>query len=187
MAFRQYLFMSGGTQTGWLMRKEINLETMTKLHHYMATISWTGNQGKGTFDYTGYARDHDISIEGKPTIGGSSDPGFRGDKSKYTPEDLLVSSLSGCHMLWYLHLCSVNGVVVIDYVDHAVGLMEENNDGSGHFIEVILNPQVIVAEDTMVKKANSLHLDANKMCFIARSVKFPVHHIPKVISYHEKA
>lgn len=159
---------------------------MTKLHRYTASISWTGNQGKGTFDYKGYARDHDISIEGKPTIGASSDPGFRGDKSKYSPEDLLVSSLSGCHMLWYLHLCSVNGVVVTDYVDHAVGLMEENNDGSGQFTEIILHPHVTVTDHTMVEKANSLHLDANKMCFIARSVKFPVHHIPKVTS-HEKA
>ncbi len=153
-----------------------------KSHRYKATVSWTGNQGKGTSAYSGYSRDHKISLEGRPIIDGSSDPAFRGNKEKYSPEDLLVSSLSACHMLWYLHLCSVNDVVVTDYVDHVEGVMEETNDGSGQFTEVILHPQVTVTEKTMVEKANSLHLDANKMCFIARSVKFPVHHVAKIIS-----
>jgi organic hydroperoxide reductase OsmC/OhrA len=152
---------------------------MAGLHHFKTTINWTGNKGKGTVDYRSYDRDHQISIDGKPPIAGSAEAAFRGDKSKYTPEDLLVSSLSACHMLWYLHLCAVNGVIVAAYVDHAVGLMEENKDGTGQFTEVILNPEVTVAHLQMVEKANSLHADANKMCFIARSVNFPVRHKAK--------
>lgn len=150
-------------------------------HHYKATTTWIGNLGKGTTDYKSYSRNHDIRIEGKQPLLCSSDPTFRGDKSRQNPEELLVASLSGCHMLWYLHLCAVNGVVVVDYIDEAFGVMEENKDGSGQFTEVVLNPKVTVAETSMVEKANALHHDANKMCFIARSVKFPVRHKPEAL------
>lgn len=153
---------------------------MTKSHLHRATVKWTGNLGTGTESYRAYSRNHDISVEGKPVIAGSSDSSFRGDHSRHTPEDLLVSSLSGCHMLWYLHLCSVNGVVVIAYNDNAEGEMLENQDGSGQFQRVTLNPHVVVADETMLDKAMSLHAEANHMCFIARSVNFPVNHEPHV-------
>jgi organic hydroperoxide reductase OsmC/OhrA len=151
---------------------------MAHLHHYKATTTWVGNRGQGTKEYKGYDRNHDIAIAGKELLKCSSDPAFRGDKSRQNPEDLLVASLSGCHMLWYLHLCCVNGVVVTDYVDEAVGVMEENQDGSGQFTEVTLWPRVTVTEKSMVEKAEALHHEANKLCFIARSVNFPVHHKP---------
>jgi organic hydroperoxide reductase OsmC/OhrA len=153
---------------------------MGKVHHYKASITWQGNTGVGTQDYRSYSRNHEISTQGKPTIPGSSDPSFRGDQSRYTPEDFLVASLSSCHMLWYLHLCAVNGVVVVDYFDDAEGEMEENPDGSGQFTKVILNPRVTVADSSMFSKAQALHEDAHKMCFIARSVNFPVLHQPSV-------
>jgi organic hydroperoxide reductase OsmC/OhrA len=159
---------------------------MGKLHRYTASLTWRGNLGKGTLDYKAYSRDHDISIEGKPVLHGSSDATFRGDPSKVTPEDLLVSSLSGCHMLWYLHLCAINGVVVTEYDDQAVGEMSENTDGSGQFTKVTLHPRVRVTEYSMIEKATSLHGDAHRMCFIARSVNFPLYHVPEINCY-EKA
>lgn len=149
---------------------------MAMVHHYKSRTTWVGNRGTGTSDYKAYDRNHDIAISEKPVLKCSSDPNFRGDKSRHNPEELLVASLSGCHMLWYLHLCSTNGVVVVDYVDEANGTMEENNDGSGQFVEVTLNPRVTILSKQMVDKANALHEQANKMCFIASSVKFPVHH-----------
>src|SRR5688500_3280971 len=111
---------------------------MAQLHHYKATTTWVGNRGIGTSDYKAYERNHDISIAGKEILKCSSDPSFRGDKSRHNPEGLLVASLSGCHMLWYLHLAAVNKVVVIEYIDEASGTMEENPDGSGQFTEVTL-------------------------------------------------
>lgn len=149
-----------------------------KQHTYKATITWTGNQGTGTSEYKAYSRNHVISAEGKKEIEGSSDPSFRGDKSRYSPEDLLLDSISACHMLWYLHLCSVNGVIVTDYVDNATAIMTEEKDGSGRFTEATLNPIVSVKDESMIAKANVLHHEANKLCFIARSVNFPVHHNP---------
>ena len=154
---------------------------MIKDHHYKSTVRWTGNKGAGTDGYTGYERSHQISIENKPDILGSSDPAFRGDKTKHNPEDLLVSSLSSCHMLWYLHLCAEAGVVVIDYIDHATGIMTETEEGGGRFTEVTLNPIVTVLEESMIDLANDLHAKANELCFIANSVNFPVYHKPTTI------
>jgi organic hydroperoxide reductase OsmC/OhrA len=147
-------------------------------HHYKSTIKWTGNKGTGTDDYRNYERSHQIIIENKSDILGSSDPVFRGDKTKHNPEDLLVSSLSSCHMLWYLHLCSEEGVIVLDYIDNATGIMVESSDGGGKFSVVTLNPVVTVMELSMIGKANELHSRANALCFIANSVNFPVKHNP---------
>ena len=154
---------------------------MPRIHHYRATVSWTGNLGYGTRDYKSYSRNHDIAVKGKTVVPGSSDPSFRGDPTRYTPEDLLLSSLSGCHMLWYLHLCAVNSVIVLEYSDDAQGEMQENADGSGQFVSVTLHPRVIVSDPSMIEKARALHTEANRMCFIARSVKFAVHHNPSIV------
>lgn len=152
---------------------------MPKVHQYQTSLTWAGNKGSGTMDYRSYDRSYVISIDQKPDILGSSDSAFLGDKGKHNPEDLLVSSLSACHMLWYLHLCSQQGIIVLDYKDHAVGSMSEEADGSGRFTEVILRPVVIVATETDIDRANALHQEANKMCFIANSCNFPVKHEPQ--------
>lgn len=149
---------------------------MTKKHNYKLTIKWTGNKGEGTVDYKTYDRSHSILIENKPEILASSDPAFRGDNTKYNPEELLVASLSSCHMLWYLHFCAVNGVIVEEYIDNAEGTLTETRTGSGSFSEVILNPVVTVKEESMIEKAIELHKKANKYCFIANSVNFEVKH-----------
>ena len=149
---------------------------MSKQHDYKLTVKWTGNSGTGTSDYKSYQRSHIISVENKPDIAGSADPTFRGDKTRHNPEELLVASLSSCHLLWYLHLCAEAGVVVTDYVDNAIGIMAQTPDGGGHFTEVTLNPTVTVTEISMIEKANELHKKASELCFIANSVNFPVHH-----------
>lgn len=151
---------------------------MNGQHNYNVTVKWTGNKGTGTSDYKAFERSHIIIVNNKVELSGSSDPAFRGDKTKHNPEELLVASLSSCHMLWYLHLCAEAGVVVVDYIDNATGIMMETSNGGGHFTEVTLNPIVIVTEDSMVEKANKLHKKANELCFIANSVNFPVHHKP---------
>lgn len=148
-------------------------------HNYSLTVTWTGNTGQGTSDYRKYERSHTVSIENKVDILGSSDPAFRGDKTRHNPEELLVASLSTCHMLWYLHLCAENGIVVTDYVDQAAGTMQENADGSGYFTEVTLKPITIVTDASMVEQALALHHRANQMCFIANSCNFPIQHLPE--------
>lgn len=147
---------------------------MSKLHKYETSVRWTGNLGTGTSAYKDYSRAHEIAAPGKPPIPGSSDPAFRGDASRYSPEDMLVASLSACHMLWYLHLCAVNKVVVLDYQDNAEGIMEENPDGGGHFVEVTLRPVITLTPESDVETAKHLHHEAHEKCYIAASVNFPV-------------
>lgn len=153
---------------------------MKNQHTYKLTIQWTGNTGSGTTDYRSYERSHTVSIPNKVGIECSSDPTFRGDDSKYNPEELFLASLSSCHMLWYLHLCAEAGVNVIDYKDNAGGIMQETKTNGGHFKEVMLKPIVIVSDESMIEKAIELHLEANKHCFIANSCNFPILHQPIV-------
>lgn len=149
---------------------------ISKDHFYNINVWWTGNKGAGTSGYRSYERNYIISAENKPEIHASADPAFRGDKTKYNPEELLLASLSGCHMLWFLHLCADNGIVVVDYVDNPTGVMIETPDGSGKFREATLNPEVTITDETMVHLIDGLHKKANELCFIANSVNFPVEH-----------
>ncbi|MBB6461733.1 OsmC family protein [Flammeovirga kamogawensis] len=154
---------------------------MNKNHNYEILVEWTGNTGEGTKKYNSYTRD--LSIEGKGKymkIEGSSDPAFLGDKEKYNPEDLFLASLSSCHMLWYLHLCSVNKIVVLEYKDNAKGTMLEDKNGSGRFSNVTLYPEVTIENIEMKELAEKLHQKANEMCFIANSCNFKIDHSPTI-------
>jgi len=116
-----------------------------RTHRYDLTTTWTGNRGSGTSGYRDYGRDHVTVADGRPELAGSSDPTFRGDKTRWNPELELVAALSQCHMLSYLHVCATAGVVVTGYADAPYGLMAETADGGGHFTEVVLRPCVTVA------------------------------------------
>ncbi|MEO7445729.1 MAG: OsmC family protein [Ferruginibacter sp.] len=152
---------------------------MKKVHHYAVQTSWTGNTGTGTATYSSYDRSHIVrGSEGKE-IFLSSDPSFRGDPSKFNPEELLLASLSSCHMLWYLHLCADSGIVVTHYTDSASAEMLEEN-GKGRFTKVILRPAVVVEKPEHIQKALSIHVDAHANCYIANSCNFPVLHEPRV-------
>ena len=145
-----------------------------KTHHYSTQITWTGNQGTGTNDYKSYERSHSIKTSSKPEILASSDPAFRGDPSKHNPEELFLSSISSCHMLWFLHLCSVQGIVVTDYIDNASGTMMEEIDGSGRFTEIVLNPVISIENENHRAMLPAIHELAHAKCFIANSLNFPV-------------
>jgi organic hydroperoxide reductase OsmC/OhrA len=126
-----------------------------------------------------YDRDYLITSAGKAAISGSSAPEFRGDPSRYNPEELLVAGLAACHMLWYLHLCSEAGIAVVEYRDSAEGSMDLNADGSGQFSLVTLRPRVTISSGSL-DRARTLHDRAHEMCFLARSVNFPVRCEPTI-------
>lgn len=143
-------------------------------HRYAVTTTWSGDRGTGTSGYRAYDREHEISHGEKPAIAGSSDPSFLGDATRWNPEELLVSSTSACHMLWYLHLCSAAGVVVTEYVDQAEGMMAEDADGGGRFTRIVLHPEVTLADGSDPDLARKLHEQAHAKCYIANSVNFPI-------------
>jgi Predicted redox protein, regulator of disulfide bond formation len=154
----------------------------TRIHTYETTVTWTGNRGTGTSGYRDYDRSCDIAAPGRPVIAASSDPLFRGDPTRWNPEQLLVASLSQCHLLWFLHLAADAGVVVTSYVDEAVGTMAEQAGGAGRFTEVVLRPRVTVADPAMIPAVAALHDRAHELCFIAQSVNFPVRHEPVTVA-----
>ena len=145
-------------------------------HTYDLTVTWTGNDGSGTSGYRDYRRDNVVTAVGPPDLAGSADPTFRGDPARWNPEQLLVAALSQCHLLSYLHVCVRSDVVVTAYTDEAHGEMRTHPDGSGELTSVVLRPSVTVADADMVDRANALHDEAHHLCFIARSVNFPVRH-----------
>jgi organic hydroperoxide reductase OsmC/OhrA len=154
---------------------------MGREHRYSIRLHWSGNTGSGTESYRSYKRDHVVTVKGKPPIAGSSDPGFRGDPERYNPEELLVGALSGCHMLWYLHLASESGVIVTAYEDDAEGKMIETANGGGRFTEVLLRPRVVAKAGVSEDLCRRLHERAHELCFIANSVNFPVRCEPTTV------
>ena len=152
-----------------------------RTHRYAVTNRWTGNLGTGTSSYRAYSRSHELSTPAKSApIAGSSDPLFRGDPSRYNPEELLLGALSACHMLWALHYCADAGIVITEYVDEASGEMVERGDGSGEFTRVILRPRMKIADATRIDDAIAIHGRVHAVCAIARSVNFPVDCEPAV-------
>jgi len=150
-------------------------------HVYHVTNRWTGNLGEGTASYRAYSRNHELAAPGKAAaIQGSSDPLFRGDPTRYNPEELLLGALSACHMLWVLHLCADAGIVVTEYTDDATGEMMEHPDGSGEFVRVVLHPRMTITDAARIADASALHQRAHAVCAIARSVNFPVEYAPVV-------
>lgn len=149
-------------------------------HDYAVRAVWTGNRGTGTSGYRDYDRLVTLSADGKPDIAASADRAFHGDASRWNSEDLLVAALAECHLLSYLHACVEAGVVLVDYADRATGVMAQDGGNGGAFREVVLNPEVTVADAAMVRAATAAHDKAHEWCFIANSVNFPVRVHPTV-------
>jgi len=154
---------------------------MAKEHDFNSRIEWTGNRGDGTRSYKGYDRTWQIATPGKPLIQCSNDPLLGGDPTLPNPEDLLLSALSACHMLWYLHLASAAGIVVTAYADDPVGVGESTPDGAGRYVRAVLRPKITVEEGADLQRAEAIHHEIHRVCFIARSVNFPVTYAPEFV------
>ncbi len=152
---------------------------MTEQTRFTAHIRWTGNRGAGTAHYRAYDRTWRIAVPGKPVIDCSNDPALGGDPARMNPEDLLLSALAGCHMLWYLHLAADAGIRVTAYADTPEGTGETAPDGSGRFTAALLRPCATVPAGTDLHRAAALHGEVHRFCFIARSVAFPVRVAPR--------
>lgn len=159
---------------------------MGREHRYAVTVEWTGNRGEGTVNYRDYDRDHEVRAEDLPSILGSADPSFRGNRSRWNPEQLLLAAAAQCHMLSYLHQAAANGVVVVAYVDHPTAVMTEDGHDGGRFTEIVLHPLVTVAEQDQVPMAETLHAPASRNCFIAASLNLPVQHEPRTLVHQPR-
>ncbi|HEY2007896.1 MAG TPA: OsmC family protein [Rhizomicrobium sp.] len=142
-------------------------------HH----IRLTWEKGDAPFTYNEYTRNHALSFKnGQETLTASAAPTYKGDASKPDPEDLLVASLSSCHMLSFLAIASKKKVTVISYEDDAIGFLE-NDKGKLWITRVILRP--LVKCDADAATLAEIHHLAHEACFIANSVKTDVHVEPR--------
>lgn len=141
---------------------------------FSSSIEWTGNRGFGTRTYTSYDRSWRVVTPGKPTIECSNDPALGGDPVLHNPEDLFLSALASCHMLWFLHLASVRKLVVHAYTDAPVGIGETGPGGAGRYLRATLRPTIVLGPSCSFELADSIHPEIHNVCFIARSVNFPV-------------
>lgn len=147
---------------------------MGALHTYTVTVDWTGADGTGTRSYTSYSRDHEVRVEGKPSLLATSDRKVAADVSRYRAEELFVGAVSQSQMLWFLRTAAAQGVVVVGYTDVATATERVEGANSGPFSDVVLRPRVTYAEPISEEAAARLHEDARVQNHIARSVSCPV-------------
>jgi organic hydroperoxide reductase OsmC/OhrA len=149
-------------------------------HSYATRVLWEGNLGEGTSGYACYSRTYRVVVAGKPDLPGTADPAFRGEGDKHNPEELFLTSIAACHMLFYLALCAKNGVRVVAYEDEATGTMALDPDGGGRFEAITLRPRVTIARAQDEAAAVELHADAHRRCFIANSCATPIRRVATV-------
>ena len=148
-------------------------------HLFKVALNWIKKESKMDSSTRIYTKSHHISIEGKPDLEVSAAKAFKGDPNLYNPEDLLLSSLTSCHMMSYLYCCMQYKIEVISYQDHSEATLQVNPDGSGKIVKVDLFPDIIISDSSQIELALSLHKKANELCFIANSCNFPVYHHAK--------
>jgi organic hydroperoxide reductase OsmC/OhrA len=129
-------------------------------------------------DLAGSSRDpvrrrHTLSHPQKRDIAGSAAPAFHGENTRWNPEELLLASLAQCHMLTFFYLAHNAGWEVRDYTDTPEATLTTHPDGSGNIVDVWLRPVVSVRAG-FEGSPEALHVRAHELCFIARSVNFPV-------------
>ena len=138
-------------------------------HHSKIELSRAGR----AFDYDAYSRNHWWVFKGDERIEASAAAQFLGDPKKMDPEDAFVASLSSCHMLTFLAICSRKGLSVESYSDEAVGFLEKDEVGKLVITRVELHPKVCFSGDVEVSNdlLRELHERSHHECFLANSVK----------------
>ena len=145
------------------------------MSEHRATLRWT--RTSADFTYNTYNRAHDVSFkDGAVVVPFSAATAFKGDPDRVDPEDALVGSLSSCHMLTFLAICTRKRLILDAYEDDAVGVVEKRADGKFWVSRVTLKPRARFAPGVSVDKAtlDDMHHHAHEDCFIANSVKTEV-------------
>lgn len=153
------------------------------VHKYTAEIIW--ERGEQVFLDNKYSRKHLLKFDGGIEVQGSSSPMViplpYSEENAIDPEEAFVSSLSSCHMLWFLSIAAKNGFVVDSYRDNAVGIMEPNERKKLWVSEVTLNPRTNFSgiKIPTSEEIKNMHHEAHDECFIANSVKSKVRVVPQ--------
>lgn len=145
---------------------------------YFSTVVWERNDQ--VFTDNQYSRGHVWKFDGGAQVKASASPHIvplpYSVEENVDPEEAFVASLSSCHMLFFLSIAAKKKFVVEQYVDNAVGIMEEGADGKMLITKVILRPEVIFTGEKQptFEQLGKMHHQSHHLCFIANSVKTEV-------------
>lgn len=154
---------------------------MAEEHVFETRIEYPADPRQKVPPEADFSRDNRMGAEGHPDMPGALPPSLGGHSRGYSPEDLLILSLSECHLLTYLALAQRRGLAVKRYEDRATGTLGKNANGQTQMAEVVLHPRVTIPRGADVAMARDLHDRAHHHCFMANSVNFPVRHEPEVV------
>lgn len=152
-------------------------------HLYTAETIW--ERGDQAFSDNRYSRAHLLRFDGGIEVPGSASPQVvplpMSVEAAVDPEEAFVSSISSCHMLWFLSMALKGGFVVDRYHDQAEGIMQRNAQGKVAVTHVTLRPQVAFsgARQPTPDEVATMHHEAHEACFIANSVKTEIVVVPR--------
>ncbi|MBS0348187.1 MAG: OsmC family protein [Proteobacteria bacterium] len=119
-----------------------------------------------------YSPDHLATLAGGQHVHLSSSPGFKGNPDCADPEQLLVTALASCHMLFFLAIAELKGYRVEQYQDDPVGHLEKDAAGRMALTRIELHPEVHFGDGKRpdADALDALHAAAHQRCFIAHSI-----------------
>lgn len=141
---------------------------------HTAEISW--HRHEHTTEPDTYSRNHIVNLNGGQIINASASVEFKGDEQCADPEQILISSLSSCHMLFFLAIAEIQGYKVESYKDTPVGYLDKSANGGMCMTRIELMPQVVFAGEKAIDKKTlaQIHKSAHRNCFIRNSIKSEV-------------
>ncbi len=152
---------------------------MGQQHVFEGTLHWSGGSQKDEHGKLKLARSFVVRSKDKPSIEGSSPAVFNGEDTRHNPETLMVASVMSCHHLTYLAVCERANIEVLEYNDSATGTLGIK-DGKMRMVEIVLWPQVRIANAAQLDQARELHAKAHANCFMSNSVNFEIKVQPTV-------
>jgi organic hydroperoxide reductase OsmC/OhrA len=145
---------------------------------HRASVDWRLGDGED-FLAGRYSRGHAVRFEGGHEAPGSASAQVVGNRwavpGAVDPEEMLVAAISACHMLSFLHVARIEGLVAESYRDEGEGMLEPNAEGRLAVTRVVLRPQIAWrGRAPTPAELDRLHHAAHEACFIASSVKTDV-------------
>jgi organic hydroperoxide reductase OsmC/OhrA len=118
-----------------------------------------------------YSRNHTVELNGDQRLGVSASVEFKGDADHADPEQMLISSVSSCHMLFFLAIAEMQGFQVTSYQDDPKGYLERQ-DKKMSVTRIELSPRIEFGGDKVPDQStiDDIHKKAHSSCFIRNSV-----------------
>lgn len=135
-----------------------------------AAINW--HWQPHSTDAKTYSRNHVVTLNGNQKLDVSASVDFKGDHYCADPEQMLVSAVSSCHMLFFLAIAEFQGYHVESYEDNPQGFLEKGSKGGMEVTRVVLTPKVVFGGEKRPDQAviAKIHDSAHKNCFIRNSI-----------------